>query len=115
MTPECIRCVHFYTICSSEQQESITDHHSLAEICQKFNILPEHVVIEQVDIKEVVSEQRLLRQLIHHEMNRQDTLVIPDLSCLGRTVEDLQNILFLPSKRNVYLQLPSSFKDRAFC
>lgn len=60
----------------------------------KFNILPEHVVIEQVDIKEVVSEQRLLRQLIHHEMNRQDTLVIPDLSCLGRTVEDLQNILF---------------------
>lgn len=83
-----------YTICSSEQQESIADHHSLAEICQKFNILPEHVVIEQVDIKEVVSEQRLLRQLIHHEMNRQDTLVIPDLSCLGRTVEDLQNILF---------------------
>ena len=34
---ECIRCVHFfYTICSSEQQESITDHHSLAEICQNL-------------------------------------------------------------------------------
>ncbi|EEV3904574.1 hypothetical protein EK549_005172, partial [Escherichia coli] len=67
--------------------------------CQKFNILPEHVVIEQIDIKEVVSEQRLLRQLIHHEMNRQDTLVIPDLSCLGGTVEDLQNILFFAFKK----------------
>lgn len=76
----------------------------------KFNILPEHVVIEQVDIKEVVSEQRLLRQLIHHEMNRQDTLVIPDLSCLGRTVEDLQNILFfLPSKEIfIYSYHPAS-------
>lgn len=75
----------------------------------KFNILPEHVVIEQVDIKEVVSEQRLLRQLIHHEMNRQDTLVIPDLSCLGRTVEDLQNILFLPSKEMfIYSYHPAS-------
>lgn len=93
----------FYTICSSEQQESITDHHSLAEICQKFNILPEHVVIEQVDIKEVVSEQRLLRQLIHHEMNRQDTLVIPDLSCLGRTVEDLQNILFFCLQKEIFI------------
>ncbi|EFT8913708.1 hypothetical protein H2860_004961 [Escherichia coli] len=89
----------FYTICRSKQQESITDHHSLTEICQKFNILPEHVVIEQIDIKEVVSEQRLLRQLIHHEMNRQDTLVIPDLSCLGGTVEDLQNILFFAFKK----------------
>ena len=93
----------FYAICSSEQQESITDHHSLAEICQKFNILPEHVVIEQVDIKEVVSEQRLLRQLIHHEMNRQDTLVIPDLSCLGRTVEDLQNILFFCLQKEMFI------------
>lgn len=92
-----------YTICSSEQQESIADHHSLAEICQKFNILPEHVVIEQVDIKEVVSEQRLLRQLIHHEMNRQDTLVIPDLNCLGRTVEDLQNILFFCLQKEIFI------------
>lgn len=89
----------FYTICSSEQQESITDHHSLAEICQKFNILPEHVVIEQVDIKEVVSEQRLLRQLIHHEMNRQDTLVIPDQAVLAELWRTYRIFYFFAFKK----------------
>lgn len=93
----------FYTIFSGGQKESILDHHSLIEICHKFNIPPQHVVIEQVDIKEVVSKQRLLRQLIHHEMNRQDTLVIPDLSCLGRTVEDLQNILFFCLQKEIFI------------
>lgn len=93
----------FYTMCSDGQQESISDHHSLVEICHKFNIPPEHVVIEQVDIKEVVSKQRLLRQLINHEMNRQDTLVIPDLSCLGRTVEDLQKILFFCFQKDIFI------------
>lgn len=104
MTPECIRCVHFFTpyaVANSKKALQIITH--LLRYAKKFNILPEHVVIEQVDIKEVVSEQRLLRQLIHHEMNRQDTLVIPDLSCLGRTVEDLQNILFFCLQKEMFI------------
>lgn len=93
----------FYTMCSAGQQESIADHHLLTEISQKFKILPEHVVIEQIDVKEAVLKQRLLRQLINHEMNRQDTLVIPDLSCLGRTVDDLQKILFFCLQKEIFI------------
>lgn len=93
----------FYTMCCAGQQESIADHHLLTEIFQKFNILPEHVVIEQVDVKESVLRQRLLRQLINYEMNRQDTLVIPDLSCLGRTVDDLQEILFFCLQKDILI------------
>ena len=41
----------FTPYAEANSKKSITDHHSLTEICQKFNILPEHVVIEQIDIK----------------------------------------------------------------
>lgn len=93
----------FYTMCIGEQQRCIADHYLLQEICKKFNIPPEHIVIEQVDVKQAVLRQRLLRQLINHEMDRQDTLVIPDLSCLGRTVEDLQEILFFCLRKDIFI------------
>ncbi|BEN17842.1 hypothetical protein SMKC004_36370 [Serratia marcescens] len=93
----------FYTMCIGGQQEHVAVHHQLLEICKRFHILPEHIVIEQVDVKQAVSKQRLLRQLINHEMNRQDTLVIPDLSCLGRTVEDLEEILFFCLQKDIFI------------
>lgn len=93
-----------YNMCTTEQQVHPTrHHHTLNEICRMFNIPSEHVVIEQVDVKEAVSKQRLLKQLIYREMNRQDTLVIPDLSCLGRTAEDIQEILFFCLQKDIFI------------
>lgn len=93
-----------YTMISTEQQrQHIVHHHTFKEICSSFNIPHENVVIEQVDVKEAASQQRLLKQLINHEMNRQDTLVIPDLSCLGRTVEDIEEMLFLGLQKDIFI------------
>ncbi|HCT3928163.1 TPA: recombinase family protein [Citrobacter koseri] len=98
-----MRSFLYCTICPGEQQEFVAEHHTFIEICKAFHIPHEQVVIEQVDTEEAVTKQRLLRQLINYEMNRQDTLVILDLSCLGRTVADLQETLFFCLQKDIFI------------
>jgi DNA invertase Pin-like site-specific DNA recombinase len=98
----------YFACVDSAGAKEVREHTIFREICGFFHVDSENIVIEIVDIKRPFSEQRLLKELINTKMNRGDTIVITDLSCLGRNVEDIEEALFLFFRKeiNVYCYHP---------
>jgi uncharacterized protein YrrD len=64
---------HLYLTCQNAQTASnIRQHVTFQEICKKFPISSDNVVIEIVDEQQSVSHQRLLKELINKKANKGD-------------------------------------------
>ncbi|MHA3510521.1 recombinase family protein [Yersinia enterocolitica] len=100
---------HLYLTCQNAQIASnIRQHVTFQEICKKFPISSDNVVIEIVDEQQSVSHQRLLKELINKKANKGDTIILTGLISLGRNVEDILDILFFCFKKdiNIYCYHP---------
>lgn len=87
----------------------IKNHAAYQAICDRFAVSPDDVVIEIVDDQKPLSEQRLLKELVTHKINRNDTLIIPHLSCLGRNVEDIEEALFFCFRKEINIYCYHSY------
>ncbi|HIB9763740.1 TPA: recombinase family protein [Klebsiella aerogenes] len=87
----------------------IKNHAAYQAICDRFAVSPDDVVIEIVDVQKPLSEQRLLKELVTQKINRNDTLIIPHLSCLGRNVEDIEEALFFCFRKEINIYCYHSY------
>ncbi|WP_096924351.1 hypothetical protein [Escherichia coli] len=103
-----MRFFAYFACANTDGAREVRQHFTFQEICEFFTVPSENVVIEIVDIKQPFADQRLLKELIREKMNRGDTIVITDLSCLGRNVTDIEEALFFCFRKeiNIYCYHP---------
>ena len=85
----------FLYLPSSEDDAKQTKQHPICQaICKEFSIQDDDIVIERIYAQQSISCQRLLKMLVAEKMHQGDTLVLTDLSSIGRDVASILDVLF---------------------